>query len=64
MNAQPPKKRLWRRDSPVPNPYRDTLSQEIGYKLDSRYAGCLLTVFAIGLLLVSGFAFLVYWLMR
>lgn len=63
MSAKPSKKRLWRRDSPVPNPYRDTLSQEIGYKLDSRYAGCLLMVFAIGLLLVSGFAFLVYWLM-
>ena len=58
------KKRLWRRDPPVPNPYRDRLSQEIGYKLDSRYAGCLLSALALGLLLVMGIAFVVYWFMH
>ncbi len=64
MNAQASRKRRWRRDPPVPNPYRDTLSQEIGYKLDSRYAGCLLIAFALGFMLILGLAFLVYWLMH
>jgi len=58
------RKRPWRRDPPVPNPYRDTLSQEIGYKLDSRYSGCLLTALALGLMLMFGFAFILYWLMH
>jgi hypothetical protein len=62
MNTQESKKRPWRRDPPVPNPYRDTLSQEIGYKLDGRYAGCLLAAFAIGFLALLGLAFVVYWL--
>lgn len=64
MNAQETRKRPWRRDRPVPNPYRDTLTQELGYKLDSRYAGCLLAFLAIGLLVVSGVSFLFYWLMH
>jgi len=64
MKAQASTKRRWRRDPPVPNPYRDTLSQEIGYKLDSRYAGCLLVAFALGLMLMLGLAFLIYWLMH
>jgi len=58
------KKRPWRRDRPVPNPYRDTMSQEIGYKLDARYAGCLMIAFAVGLLITSGIVFVVYWLMH
>jgi len=64
MNAPTQKKRPWRRDVPIANPYRDTLSQEIGYKLDSRYAGCLLIAFALSLLLMFGLAFLVYWFMH
>ncbi|MFA7256638.1 MAG: hypothetical protein WC047_03590 [Kiritimatiellales bacterium] len=64
MNAAVSKKRPWRRDRPVPNPYRDTLSQEIGYKLDARYAGCLLTAFAVGLLIMAGVVFLAYWIMH
>ncbi|MDD3277058.1 MAG: hypothetical protein PHP93_08430 [Kiritimatiellales bacterium] len=64
MKAAVSKKRPWRRDRRVPNPYRDTLSQEIGYRLDSRYAGCLLTALAIGLLLVTSLAFIIYWLMH
>jgi hypothetical protein len=64
MNTSGKKKRPWRRDRPVPNPYRDTLSQEIGYKLDARYAGCLLTTFALGLLGMFGIVFIVYWSMR
>jgi len=62
--AETSKKRPWRRDRPVPNPYRDTMIQEIGYKLDARYAGCLMIAFAVGLLLMSGLVFLVYWLMH
>jgi hypothetical protein len=58
------KKRLWRRDPPVPNPYRDTLTQEIGYKLDSRYAGCLLVAFALSVLAMFGVAFIVYWILH
>lgn len=64
MNAQSSRKRPWRRDRSVPNPYRDSLAQEIGYRLDSRYAGCLLAVFAISLLAACGLVFLVYWLMH
>ncbi|MCC7300668.1 MAG: hypothetical protein IT583_06285 [Verrucomicrobia bacterium] len=64
MHAQASKKRPWRRDPPVPNPYRDTLSQEIGYKLDSRYAGCLLVALAVGTLILVGLAFIVYWLLH
>ena len=64
VSADVTKKRPWRRDPPVPNPYRDTLSQEIGYKLDSRYAGCLLFFFAIGALGVLGLSFIGYWLMH
>ncbi|NOU35781.1 MAG: hypothetical protein HOO88_03290 [Kiritimatiellaceae bacterium] len=64
MNAQASRKRLWRRDPPIPNPYRDTLSQEIGYKLDARYAGCLLIALATGVLMVSGGSFVVYWLLH
>jgi len=55
-------KRPWRRDRPAPSPYRDTLGQEIGYKLDARYAGCLLVLFAAGLLGLASAAFLAYWL--
>lgn len=62
MNEPIPKKRLWWRKRPAPNPYPDTLGQEIGYKLDSRYSGCFLAAAAIGLLLVCGVAFLAYWL--
>jgi hypothetical protein len=62
MNAQVSQKRPWRRDPPVPNPYRDTLRQEIGYKLDARYAGCLLTALAIGLLVVFSLTVMVYWI--
>ena len=62
MNAQASKKRPWRRDPPVSNPYRDTLRQEIGYKLDARYAGCLLVAFAVGLLIMFSLAFVVYWI--
>ena len=58
------KKRLWRRDPPVANPYRDTLSQEIGYKVDAQTAGCLLSALAIGLLIVLGMTFVAYWLMH
>lgn len=64
MKAAVSKKRPWRRDRPVPNPYRDRLSQEIGYKLDARYAGCLLTAFALGLMLMLGVVFITYWLMN
>jgi len=64
MNTSGKQKRPWRRDRPVPNPYRDTLGQELGYKLDARYAGCLLTAFAIGLLGMFGIAFVVYWFMH
>ncbi len=64
MIEQPSKKRPWRRDRPVPNPYRDTLSQEIGYKVDTRTAGCLLIALAVGLLIVVGLVFIVYWLMH
>jgi hypothetical protein len=45
----------------MPNPYRDTLSQEIGYKIDNQTAGCLLFSFVIGLLIAAGIAFVVYW---
>ncbi len=62
--AENSKKRPWRRDRPVANPYRDTLSQEIGYKVDTRVAGCLLTALAVGLLALLGFAFIGYWLMH
>jgi hypothetical protein len=62
--AEASKKRPWRRDRPVPNPYRDTLSQELSYKVDARTAGCLLTAFAVGVLLMFGLAFVVYWFMR
>lgn len=62
MNVQPARKRLWRRDRPVSNPYHDSLTQEIGYRLDARYSGCLLVVFALGLLLTAGISFVVYWL--
>ena len=62
--AETSKKQLWRRDHPVPNPYHDSLSQEIGYKIDTRYAGCLLTALAAGLLFVTGIAFVGYWLMH
>jgi hypothetical protein len=64
MTAQVSRKRPWRRDPPVPNPYRDTLSQEIGYQLDSRTAGCLLAALAVSLLAVSGLTVTVYWIMR
>lgn len=64
MSAAPAKKRPWRRDRPIPNPYHDTLRREIGYKLDSRTAGCLLAALATGLLLVSGLIFIVYWIMH
>jgi hypothetical protein len=60
--AETSKKRPWRRDRPVANPYRDTLSQEIGYKVDTRMAGCLLTALAVGLLAVLGLVFIAYWL--
>jgi hypothetical protein len=62
--AESSKKRPWRRDRPVSNPYRDTLSQEIGYKVDGRTAGCLLTAFAVGVLMLFGSAFVVYWFMH
>lgn len=62
--AETSKKRPWRRDRPVANPYRDTLSQEIGYKVDTRVAGCLLTTLAVGLLALLGVAFIGYWLMH
>jgi hypothetical protein len=58
------KKRPWRRDTPVTNPYRDTLSQEIGYKVDGRTAGCLMVALAVGLLIVLGMTFVAYWLMH
>ena len=58
------KKRPWRRDPPVTNPYRDTLRQEIGYKVDSRTAGCLMAALAVGLLIVLGVTFVVYWFMH
>jgi hypothetical protein len=64
MKAHPSKTRHWRRDPPVPNPYRDTLSREIGYKLDSRYAGCLLIAIALSLLAIASVAFIVYWIMH
>ena len=64
MSATVSKKRLWRRDPPVSNPYRDSLPQEIGYKLDARNAGCLLSALAAGFLVVGGLAFIVYWAMR
>ncbi len=64
MHAQASKKRPWRRDPPVPNPYRDTLSQELGYRLDARYAGCLLTALAVGLLVVFSLSFIIYWIMH
>ena len=64
MSAAVAKKRLWRRDRPVSNPYRDSLSQEIGYKLDSRTAGCLASGFAVGLLLLTGLSFLAYWMLH
>jgi hypothetical protein len=60
--AETSKKRPWRRDRPVANPYRDTLSQEIGYKVDTRTAGCLLTALAVGLLALAVVAFIGYWL--
>lgn len=62
MSSGTGKKRPWRRDRPIPNPYHDTQSQEIGYKLDSRYSGCLLITFALGLLAVLGVAVVAYWL--
>jgi hypothetical protein len=62
--AETSKKRPWRRDRTVANPYRDTLSQEIGYKVDTRAAGCLLTALAVGLLALLGVAFIGYWLMH
>jgi hypothetical protein len=64
MNAPASRKRLWRRDPPIPNPYRDTLSREIGYKLDSRYSGCLLVALAAGGLMVFSGIFVVYWLLH
>lgn len=64
MSAAVSKRRLWRRDRPVANPYRDTLSQEIGYKLDSRNAGCLMAGLAVGLLIAGALAFVVYWFMH
>lgn len=64
MSAKITKKRLWRRDPPVPNPYRDSLTQELGYKLDARNAGCLLIALAAGLLIVGGLAFMAYWFMH
>lgn len=62
MSAAVAKKRLWRRDPPVPSPYRDTLRQELGYKLDGRTAGCMLAALAIGTLALLGVIFIVYWL--
>lgn len=62
--AQSTKKRPWRRDRRVANPYRDSLRQEIGYKMDSRVAGCLLFVLALALLTVAGVSFLAYWFTR
>lgn len=62
MSAAFAKKRPWRRDPPVANPYRDTLRQEIGYKLDARTAGCLLAALAVGTLILFGIMFIAYWL--
>ena len=64
MSAAVAKKRLWRRDPPVPSPYRDTLRQEIGYKLDGRTAGCMLAALLTGTLVLLGGIFIVYWLMH
>ncbi len=60
--AEGPVKRPWRRDYPGLSPYKDTLSQEIGYKLDGRYAGCLLAAMAGGTLFIFGLIFVAYWL--
>ncbi len=62
MSAEPAKKRFWRRDRPVKNPYRDTLRQEIGYKIDSRTASCLTFVILLAVFAVAGLSFIVYWL--
>jgi hypothetical protein len=62
MAARTNKKRLWRRDRPVQNPYRDSLRQEIGYRLDARTTGCLLTSIAVGLVVLAGITFVIYWL--
>jgi len=61
--AETSRKRPWRRDRPVPNPYRDTLSQEIGYKVDSRTAGCFMIALAGGVLMLLGVAFVIYWIL-
>lgn len=46
----------------MPNPYRDKFSQEIGYKIDSRTAGCLAFLLIAALFLIIGLSFLAYWL--
>jgi hypothetical protein len=62
METQPPTKKRRRRDQPMPNPYRDKLSQEIAYKIDGRTAGCLVFLLIAGLFLIAGLSFLAYWL--
>lgn len=47
---------------PPENPFHDPLRQELGYKLDKRYIGCLLIVLAVGVLVAAISAFLFYWL--
>lgn len=62
MNADSSRKKNGRKGTPGLSPYKDSLGQEIGYKLDARYAGCLLFLFAGGLLGLAFVAFLAYWL--
>lgn len=62
MSAEPAKRRFWRRDRAVENPYRDTLRQEIGYKIDRRTASCLVFVILLAIFAVAGLSFVIYWL--
>lgn len=62
MNADSSRKKNRRKRTSGFSPYRDSFGQEIGYKLDARYAGCLLFLFAAGLLGLASVAFLAYWL--
>jgi len=63
MTESSPKK-WWRKKYTHENPLHDPLRQELGYKLDERYSGCLVIVLAIGGLVAAVGTFLIYWLTR
>lgn len=62
--TDPIQRKWWGKNGLLDNPFRDPLQQELGYKINKRYTGCLLIAFATGVLVASVVAFLIYWLTR